>query len=176
VVAVDASGHIRAVCPAESLQGLALLSALDSIVHVLAPTQYLVPVFIDTHIHAAQFLFNDTPYSHHRTTPHNTHKHTHTHKYLCVSLSYSTILVFYLGTATDRPLLQWLNKYTLPAERSLGIDPAKAERVCAAVVDRTLRNGTMCAVYHATADLAPCEALVRHCLDRGGGRGLSWAR
>ena len=47
----------------------------------------------------------------------------------------------YTGTATDKPLMEWLNHYTFPAESRLA-DEKIAARVYSTVVDRTLRSGT----------------------------------
>ena len=47
----------------------------------------------------------------------------------------------YTGTATDKPLMEWLNHYTFPAERRLA-DENIAAQVYSTVVDRTLRSGT----------------------------------
>uniref|UniRef100_H3ATH0 Guanine deaminase n=1 Tax=Latimeria chalumnae TaxID=7897 RepID=H3ATH0_LATCH len=55
----------------------------------------------------------------------------------------------YAGTGLDLPLLQWLNKYTFPAEsRYKELDYAKD--IYTKVVKRTLKNGTTTACYFAT--------------------------
>lgn len=64
-------------------------------------------------------------------------------------------------------LLDWLNTYTFPLEASLGRDQAKARRVYARCVARTLAHGTTCAAYFATVDVAATNLLVDLCLQRG---------
>ncbi|KAJ0115781.1 hypothetical protein J7T55_010604 [Diaporthe amygdali] len=64
-------------------------------------------------------------------------------------------------------LLDWLNTYTFPLEASLGRDHAKARRVYARCVGRTLAHGTTCAAYFATVDVAATNLLVDLCLARG---------
>ncbi|KAL1882832.1 hypothetical protein Daus18300_000470 [Diaporthe australafricana] len=64
-------------------------------------------------------------------------------------------------------LLDWLNTYTFPLEASLGRDRAKARRVYARCVGRTLAHGTTCAAYFATVDVAATNLLVDLCLARG---------
>jgi len=94
----------------------------------LARGQVLLPGFIDTHIHAAQY-------------------------------SYS-------GTATDRPLMEWLNHYTFPAERRLA-DERIAARVYSAVVERTLRGGTTTALYYATIHVPATKILADIAMHKG---------
>ena len=64
-------------------------------------------------------------------------------------------------------LLDWLNTYTFPLEASLGQDPAKARRVYARCVSRTLSHGTTCAAYFATVDVGATNLLADLCLARG---------
>lgn len=64
-------------------------------------------------------------------------------------------------------LLDWLNTYTFPLEASLGADPARARRVYARCVRRTLGHGTTTAAYYATVDVAATNTLVDACLARG---------
>ncbi|EKX54139.1 hypothetical protein GUITHDRAFT_156924 [Guillardia theta CCMP2712] len=72
----------------------------------------------------------------------------------------------YTGTATDLPLMDWLQKYTFPAESSLR-DVETAKRVYSSVIDRTLRNGTTCALYFATIHLQSCIAFAELAASRG---------
>ncbi|CCX07090.1 Similar to Guanine deaminase; acc. no. Q9R111 [Pyronema omphalodes CBS 100304] len=51
-----------------------------------------------------------------------------------------------LGTKTDVPLMEWLNKYTFPAESAFS-DDAHASKVYDSVVRSTLRTGTTTACY-----------------------------
>lgn len=64
-------------------------------------------------------------------------------------------------------LLDWLNTYTFPLEASLGRDLAKARRVYARCVARTLAHGTTCAAYFATVDVGATNLLADLCLARG---------
>ncbi|KKY38509.1 putative guanine deaminase [Diaporthe ampelina] len=64
-------------------------------------------------------------------------------------------------------LLDWLNTYTFPLEASLGRDAAKARRVYARCVARTLAHGTTCAAYFATVDVGATNLLVDLCLAKG---------
>jgi guanine deaminase len=66
----------------------------------------------------------------------------------------------FAGTATDRPLLQWLETYTFPTERRFREDLKYAQTVYHAVVSELLANGTTTAVYFATLDVEPCRILV----------------
>ena len=95
----------------------------------LSKYEFLVPGFIDLHIHAPQY-------------------------------SYS-------GTATDRPLMEWLDEYTFPAERSLNEDLQMASEVYQRVVDATLRNGTTTALYFATLHVEPTKVLCDVIQNRG---------
>lgn len=73
----------------------------------LSDTQFVMPGFVDTHIHAPQFT--------------------------------------YTGTATDRPLMEWLNVYAFPAEKRFQ-DTAWACKVYRQLVQRLLQNGTTTAL------------------------------
>ncbi|KAI7782638.1 hypothetical protein LA080_013126 [Diaporthe eres] len=64
-------------------------------------------------------------------------------------------------------LLDWLNTYTFPLEASLGRDRAKARRVYARCVARTLAHGTTCAAYFATVDVGATNLLADLCLEKG---------
>lgn len=64
-------------------------------------------------------------------------------------------------------LLAWLETYTFPLEAGLGADPARARRVYARCVRRTLAHGTTAAAYYATLDVAATNLLVDTCLARG---------
>lgn len=64
-------------------------------------------------------------------------------------------------------LLDWLNRYTFPLEASLAADPAKARRVYARCVARTLAHGTTAASYFATTDVGATNLLADICLARG---------
>lgn len=90
----------------------------------LDPGQFLVPSFIDCHVHAPQYS--------------------------------------YTGTATDKPLMEWLNTYTFPAEARLK-DIDTATDVYTKLVSRLLNNGTTTAMYFATKDLASCKQLMKIC-------------
>ena len=72
----------------------------------------------------------------------------------------------YAGTATDRPLIEWLNEVTFSAERRFE-DLQHARQVYSAVVDRTLRGGTTCAMYFATLHVPASKLLANIALERG---------
>lgn len=72
----------------------------------------------------------------------------------------------YTGTATDKPLMEWLNHYTFPAERRLA-DERIAARVYASLVERTLRGGTTTALYFATIHVPASKILADIALHKG---------
>ena len=72
----------------------------------------------------------------------------------------------YTGTATDKPLMEWLNQYTFPAEQRLSDDNIAA-RVYNTVVDRTLRGGTTTALYFATIHVRASKILADIALRKG---------
>ena len=63
-----------------------------------------------------------------------------------------------LGLGLDMPLLDWLQKYTFPLEKSLG-DPNLANRVYESAVRCTLNSGTTCASYYGTIHRESSEVL-----------------
>ena len=65
----------------------------------------------------------------------------------------------YTGTGTDRPLMDWLETYTFPAEMALKDDHMRARNVYEKVVDATLRNGTTTAMYYGTLHVGPTKIL-----------------
>eukprot|EP01062_Namystynia_karyoxenos_P074688 TRINITY_DN71634_c0_g1_i1.p1 TRINITY_DN71634_c0_g1~~TRINITY_DN71634_c0_g1_i1.p1 ORF type:complete len:536 (+),score=148.79 TRINITY_DN71634_c0_g1_i1:83-1609(+) len=73
----------------------------------------------------------------------------------------------YSGTGTDLPLMEWLQRYTFPAERSLAEQPGKALRVYGSAVARSLRHGTTTCVWWGTLHHAPSMVLARVCAAAG---------
>jgi guanine deaminase len=73
----------------------------------------------------------------------------------------------YTGTATDRPLMEWLEHYTFPAESSHNDNLAWAEEVYSKLVRRLLANGTTTAVYFATMHARPAMVLADVCCNMG---------
>lgn len=73
----------------------------------------------------------------------------------------------FTGTGTDRPLMEWLNHYTFPAERRLHQDLTHAHEVMSSVVQRTLSCGTTTVLYWGTLHLEPCQVLVDQVLQQG---------
>ena len=65
----------------------------------------------------------------------------------------------YAGTATDKPLMLWLEAYTFPAESCLR-DLKMARIVYQRVVERLLRLGTTTSVYFGTIHREPCQVLA----------------
>ncbi|KAF1836928.1 guanine deaminase [Decorospora gaudefroyi] len=63
-------------------------------------------------------------------------------------------------------LLDWLQKYTFPAESSFS-DPSVASRVYQNFVSRTLSHGTTTAAYFATIHVPATNTLADICLQRG---------
>ncbi|KAF8460497.1 hypothetical protein BDZ91DRAFT_773034 [Kalaharituber pfeilii] len=68
-------------------------------------------------------------------------------------------LVDCLGTKTDVPLMEWLNKYTFPEESSFRND-AHSCNTYSSLLRRLLRNGTTTAVYFATNHLSSAKILA----------------
>ena len=66
------------------------------------------------------------------------------------------------GTATDLPLMEWLQHYTFPAERRMS-DVELAKKVYSRLVRRLLTHGTTTAVYFASIHLEATKALVDIC-------------
>lgn len=56
----------------------------------------------------------------------------------------------YTGTATDLPLMEWLERYTFPTERRLGGNAEEAADVFRTLVKRLLLCGTTTAMYFGT--------------------------
>ncbi|KAG2495263.1 hypothetical protein HYH03_006536 [Edaphochlamys debaryana] len=65
----------------------------------------------------------------------------------------------FTGTGTDVPLMDWLKKYTFPAECSFQDLDAASHRY-ALLVKRFLANGTTTAMYYGSLHLAPNTVLV----------------
>jgi len=72
----------------------------------------------------------------------------------------------YTGTATDLPLMKWLQEYTFPAERRME-DAAFARTVYSKLVQRLLDNGTTTSVYYASIHLEATKVLVDVCRELG---------
>lgn len=73
----------------------------------------------------------------------------------------------YAGTATDLPLLEWLQCYAFPAEKRFVEDAERARMVARGVVRRLLKNGTTTAVYFGVLGQASTRELVEACVDLG---------
>ena len=71
-----------------------------------------------------------------------------------------------LGKALDRPLDEWLQKYTFPLEASYA-DADFAERVYRSLVHTLVANGTTTAMYYATIHLESSKRLAEICLELG---------
>ncbi|CDH59697.1 guanine deaminase-like [Lichtheimia corymbifera JMRC:FSU:9682] len=74
--------------------------------------------------------------------------------------------ITYTGTATDIPLMDWLQKYTFPSERQFE-DPAWARKVYDVLVRRLLCNGTTTALYFASIHLEASKILADSALKHG---------
>ncbi len=101
-----------------------------------------MPGLIDSHIHAPQFV-NAGPYGM-RNLP-GTINHLNLH-------------LIVQGLALDKPLLQWLQQYTFPAESRFA-DLDYARKVYSSCVDATLAAGTTTANYFATIHREATEVL-----------------
>ena len=71
-----------------------------------------------------------------------------------------------LGKALDRPLDDWLQKYTFPLEARYA-DAEFAERVYDNLVHTLIANGTTTAMYYATIHLEASKRLAEICLEKG---------
>ena len=71
-----------------------------------------------------------------------------------------------LGKALDRPLDEWLQKYTFPLEARYA-DADFAERVYRSLVRTLVANGTTTAMYYATIHLESSLRLAEICLEQG---------
>ena len=72
----------------------------------------------------------------------------------------------YMGTATDKPLMEWLQDYTFPRESGMK-NLAAAAAQYKSLVSRLLRNGTTTALYFASLHLMPTLLLARTCAEAG---------
>ena len=71
-----------------------------------------------------------------------------------------------LGKALDRPLDEWLQKYTFPLEARYA-DLDFAQRVYESLVSTLIANGTTTAMYYATIHLEASKRLAEICLQKG---------
>ena len=71
-----------------------------------------------------------------------------------------------LGKALDRPLDEWLMKYTFPLEARYA-DTDFAQRVYENLVHTLIANGTTTAMYYATIHLEASKRLAQICLEKG---------
>lgn len=71
-----------------------------------------------------------------------------------------------LGKALDRPLDEWLMKYTFPLEARYA-DTDFARRVYENLVHTLVANGTTTAMYYATIHLESSKRLAEICLEKG---------
>lgn len=66
----------------------------------------------------------------------------------------------YSGTATDKPLMEWLEAYTFPSEQRME-EQSQAKHVYSKVVKRLLLHGTTTAVYFATIHAGATKELAK---------------
>ncbi|KOB77505.1 Guanine deaminase [Operophtera brumata] len=71
-----------------------------------------------------------------------------------------------IGLGLDRPLLEWLPKYTYPLEKKYS-DVEFAAQVYDKVVQRLLQNGTTTACYFGTTHLEGTMQLVKSAIQLG---------
>ncbi|KAL4167184.1 hypothetical protein KRP22_012670 [Phytophthora ramorum] len=116
------SGRIATFHAVTDASDLLLLSKCPASDFLHLPShQFLLPGFVDTHIHAPQFPF--------------------------------------MGTATDVPLMQWLEKYTFPVEESFE-DVDMATLWYTKLLDCLLKEGITTAQYFATIHLGATKTLA----------------
>lgn len=94
----------------------------------LGKSQFIIPGFIDTHVHAPQYPFT--------------------------------------GTATDLPLMKWLDTYTFPTEAKFA-SLEYAEKSYKRTVNRLINNGTTTVLYYATIHPEATMKLADICKDIG---------
>lgn len=128
VVGIRQDGTISFIDEMKNMEQLRQNWPADIQVTEIKAPKFIIPGFLDSHIHAPQYSFT--------------------------------------GTGYDLPLLQWLEKYTFPAEECLS-DQALAKKVYSNVVDQTLSHGTTTAAYYATIDLEATKTLVRLLYEKG---------
>ncbi|CAF1183883.1 unnamed protein product [Adineta ricciae] len=71
-----------------------------------------------------------------------------------------------VGSATEVPLLQWLDKFTFPNEARCA-DLSYARNLYTKLVSRLLRNGTTTVQYFATIHLEATKTLADICQEKG---------
>ncbi|KAK6350153.1 hypothetical protein TWF696_006397 [Orbilia brochopaga] len=71
-----------------------------------------------------------------------------------------------LGTKTDIPLMEWLQKYTYPAEAAFA-SPSHASLVYPKLITHLLKNGTTTAVLFGSNHLAATKILAEECAAAG---------
>ena len=75
----------------------------------------------------------------------------------------------YTGTATDRPLMEWLEAYAFPRETAHS-DADAASREYRKLCSRLIAHGTTTALFFGTIHKAACQRLAL-CLQQQGLRG-----
>lgn len=77
-----------------------------------------------------------------------------------------TLQYKFAGTATDMPLMKWLDTYTFPTETQMQ-DQAQAQDVYSKCIRRVLSHGTTTAMIYGTVHLAPNKTLADICQRKG---------
>ncbi|KPV72314.1 uncharacterized protein RHOBADRAFT_55799 [Rhodotorula graminis WP1] len=136
LVVVNQRGYISHLEAADTAQSKALLSLVEAgqvgreRVVDLGEDGWVLPGFVDTHIHAPQYINS--------------------------------------GMALDKPLMEWLEAYTLRAESRIDRDPhGLGARVYAKLVQRMLENGTTAASVFGTISVEANLVLAKAFLDAG---------
>ncbi|RLN53311.1 hypothetical protein BBJ29_000476 [Phytophthora kernoviae] len=122
----------RIICFHAQTQPEDLVLAATSSFLKLSSDEFLMPGFVDTHVHAPQFQF--------------------------------------MGTATDVPLMQWLDRYTFRVEQSFQ-DVAVATEWYTKLLDCMLAEGITTAQYFATIHVEATKKLA-DLVETRGQRGL----
>ncbi|KAK6333403.1 hypothetical protein TWF718_011215 [Orbilia javanica] len=71
-----------------------------------------------------------------------------------------------LGTKTDIPLMEWLQKYTFPAEAAFS-SPTHASTIYPKLLSHLLKNGTTTAVLYGSNHLSATKILAESCHKSG---------
>ena len=125
LVGVDCTGHIAFVSAEENYSSV---TNEPLPIKSLPKNSFLVPGFVDCHVHAPQYT--------------------------------------YAGTATDLPLLGWLEQHAYPSEERFS-NTLVAHDVYSTVVANLLGHGTTCALYFASIHLESCKILADVAVAKG---------
>ena len=135
----------------------------EDIITLESKDEFLMPGFIDSHIHASQFpnlgtLKHDNHIGVANSICNTNSRHSLHTVVFCIDAIFSNFYILELGLGLDSTLLDWLEKYTFPLESKFA-DTDFARRVYNSVVHATLNGGTTTAAYFATIHRPASEIL-----------------